>query len=473
MWMASPFLIVLIVYGLMIIIPALMFSRYVRRVEDFFVAGRKLNSTLLFSTLLAANIGAGSTVGAAALGFTTGLSAWWWVGSAGIGSLVLAFTVGPRIRNYAARHNFLTVGDFLEYRYDRKVKGIVILILWLGGLAILAGQLMAFSRILEVVAGTGKATGSILGGIVVITYFSATGLKGTAWINMFQLMVKGAGFLLALPLAMAAMGGWDAFVSGVQLRSMEIDGYSNFFGEGSANVLHYLVLLVPSFIVSPGILQKIYGAKDDRTVRIGIAANGVSLLLFSFFPVLLGMMAAVSLSGLSHPDLALPSIITEMVPFWVGALLLAAIFSAEISSADAVLFMLSTSLGKDLYKTFINPDAGEKRMLRASRITSVSAGAIAVVFAIVLPSVISALEIFYSLLSASLFVPLIWGLYHSKPGSKACVMAISASLLLTVIIHFLSNGKGFFLLSPVAFGILSSLLLFAVAWMGTRVRPGH
>lgn len=468
--MASPFLLVLIIYGLMIIIPALLFSSYIRRVEDFFVAGRKLNSVLLFSTLLAANIGAGSTVGAAALGFTKGLSAWWWVGSAGIGSLILAFTVGPRIRNYAELHNFLTVGDFLEYRYDRKVKGIVSVILWLGGLAILAGQLMAFSRILEVVAGTGKATGSILGGIVVITYFSATGLKGTAWINMFQLMVKGAGFLLALPLALAAIGGWDAFIAGVQLRSMDINGYGNILGDSSANILHYLVLLVPSFIVSPGILQKVYGARDDRTVRIGIAANGVSLLLFSFFPVLLGMMAAVSISGLSHPDLALPSIITEMVPFWVGALLLAAIFSAEISSADAVLFMLSTSLGKDLYKTFINPAASEERMLRASRITSVSAGGIAVVFAIVLPSVISALEIFYSLLSASLFVPLIWGLYNSKPGPKTCVQAISASLLLTLIIHFLSDGQGFYLLSPVAFGILFSLLLFALAWGRNRIR---
>lgn len=145
MLMVSPFLLVLIIYGLMIILPALLFSRYIRRVEDFFVAGRKLNSTLLFSTLLAANIGAGSTVGAAALGFTKGLSAWWWVGSAGIGSLILAFTIGPRIRSYAAKHSFLTVGDFLEHRYDRKVKGIISVILWLGGLAILAGQLMAFS----------------------------------------------------------------------------------------------------------------------------------------------------------------------------------------------------------------------------------------------------------------------------------------------------------------------------------------
>jgi len=463
--MISPYLLVLIGYGALIIIPSLFASRYTRKVSDFYVAGRQLRIPLLFSTLLAANIGAGSTVGAAALGFSLGLSAWWWVGSAGIGSLILAFTVAPRIREFAADRDYLTVGDFLEDRFGQSVRGVISIILWLGGLAILAGQLIAFARILQVVAGTEKILGCVLGGAVVIIYFSATGLKGTVWVNMFQLTVKGAGFLLALPLALAALGGWDAFTTGLQVKSTEVEGYLNFFGDSPASTLHYLVLLVPSFIVSPGILQKIYGARDKRTARIGAAANGIALLVFSFFPVVLGMMAAVSLSNLDHPDLALPSIITEMVPFWVGALLLAAIFSAEISSADAVLFMLSTSLGHDLYKRFINPGAGEKTMMLVSRLTSVSAGIIGTFLAMALPSVISALEIFYSLLSASLFVPLVWGIYHSKPGTGTCIRAIAASLAATITVHFLTGGEGIFMISPVAFGIISSLILFTIAWI--------
>ena len=51
-----------------------------RRVESswgFFVANRRLSAALLFSTVLAANIGAVATVGAAGLGYRDGLSAWW------------------------------------------------------------------------------------------------------------------------------------------------------------------------------------------------------------------------------------------------------------------------------------------------------------------------------------------------------------------------------------------------------------
>jgi SSS family solute:Na+ symporter len=99
---------VLIAYaGLMIALGAYV-SRKARTSSDFFVAGRGLGAGLIFSTLLAANIGAGSTVGATGLGYRDGLSAWWWVGSAGIGSLFLALTVGPKIWRVASKRNLYT-----------------------------------------------------------------------------------------------------------------------------------------------------------------------------------------------------------------------------------------------------------------------------------------------------------------------------------------------------------------------------
>src|SRR5262247_2696205 len=106
------YLFILIGYSVLMIAFGVILSRRVRKSGDFFVAGRELNAGLIFSTLLAANIGAGSTVGATGLGYRYGLSAWWWVGSAGIGTFILANTVGPRIWALAARNGWRTVGDF-------------------------------------------------------------------------------------------------------------------------------------------------------------------------------------------------------------------------------------------------------------------------------------------------------------------------------------------------------------------------
>src|SRR2546426_1502307 len=166
------FLIILTAYAVLMIVIGAIVSRRVRRSSDFFVAGRGLGSGLLFSTLLAANIGAGSTVGAAGLGYERGLSAWWWVGSAGLGSLLLAFTVGPRLWSLASLNNFYTVGDYLEFRYDRRIRVLCAGLLWLGALVILAGQLIAFAWILGVVAHTSKWDGCLLGGLVVTLYSS-------------------------------------------------------------------------------------------------------------------------------------------------------------------------------------------------------------------------------------------------------------------------------------------------------------
>ena len=123
-------LAVLALYSIGIIALGLIVSRKVRGASDFLVAGRGLGPGLIFTTFLAANLGAGTTVGAASIGFELGLSAWWWVGSAGIGSLILANMVGPRIWRLAKRYDFQTMGDYLNHRYNRAVRGIIAGLLW-------------------------------------------------------------------------------------------------------------------------------------------------------------------------------------------------------------------------------------------------------------------------------------------------------------------------------------------------------
>ena len=81
---------VLLAYAAGLVALGAWIGRRVGRAGSFFVADRKLGPVLLFATVLAANLGAGTTVGAAGLGYRDGLSAWWWVGSAGIGTILLA-----------------------------------------------------------------------------------------------------------------------------------------------------------------------------------------------------------------------------------------------------------------------------------------------------------------------------------------------------------------------------------------------
>ena len=450
----------LVGYSALLVALGLWIGRRVSGTRDFFVAGRRLGPGLLFSTMLAANIGGGSTVGATGLGYRDGLAAWWWVGSAALGSVVLAIWIGPRIRQAAAAHDLRTVGDFLELRYGRQVRAIVSVLLWLGSLAIPAGQLIAIATILNVVTGLPKYAGCLVGGGVVIAYFTAGGLLTSAWVNMVQLTVKLAGFAIAVPLVLDRIGGFHALA---QVRADDA-AYWTFWKAGPPGVM-WLAMLTPAFIVSPGLLQKIFGARDDRAVRIGVGLNALGLLLYAGLPVILGIAARMLFPALAIPDLALPTILMRGLPPAVGALGLAAVFSAEISAADAVLFMLTTSLSQDLYKRFVNPSAADGRMLSVTRATAVVSGGAGVALAISLGSVLKALEIFYTLLGVSLFVPILAGLYAPRAGRPEALAAIVSGVAAMLAVQLATAGAGVRGITPALAGIIAATAGFAVVFV--------
>lgn len=80
----------------------------------------------------------------------------------------------------------------------------------------------------------------------------------------------------------------------------------------------------------------------------------------------------------------LPYVMKRMYAILGFSFALAAIFSAEISAADAVLYMITTSFTKDLYKSFINPNVSDESLIKDSRFVTVMAGIIGIGLAIVL-----------------------------------------------------------------------------------------
>jgi SSS family solute:Na+ symporter len=306
----SLHLTLLVVYSVGIVGIGIWTARLVRGSSEFFVAGRSLGPGLILASMLAANIGAGSTVGAAGLAYRDGLSAWWWVGSAGLGSIVFAFFVAPRLWQVAKEHDFYTTGDYLEFRYGPAVRGVTTALIALGVLALLAGQLIAGATILNVLTGMPRWAGALTGGAIMTIYFTAGGLLGSAWVNTFQLIVMLVGLLLALPVAMNSVGGFATITGGNVPPHFGDILYSS--GSGSGWTL--LFLLGPAFIISPGLIQKAYGGASASAVRTGVALNAAALIGFAFVPVLFGMIAKVTSPGITDANAVLPTVLTHELP---------------------------------------------------------------------------------------------------------------------------------------------------------------
>ena len=455
----NVYVALLIGYSIALTALGLWIARRVRGPADFFVAGRKLTWPYLATTLLASNIGAGATVAATGLAYQQGVSAWFWNGSAGLGSLILALVVGPRIWRLAADRGYLTVGDFLDDRYGQSVRVIIASLIWIGALFILAGQLLLGAAVFSVVAGLPKWAGVLIGGAAMTGYFSAGGLLSSVGVSVVQMIVKFTGFAIAIPILLESVGGFSSLAQSAALPASHFDPL---FSLGAGSGFTLLLLSSPNFMVSPGLIQKTYGAESERAVRRGVGANAVALLLFAFIPVILGLSARALFPGIEARDLVLPTLLVQGLPLWLGALALSAVFSAEVGACEAILFMLSTSLSQDLYKRIVNPAATPEQVLKVARIAAFAGGTAGMLLAIfVVGEIITALSVFYAIIGATLLVPVVGGLFVPRAGTREALASIIVGMLTLLAFQFGTDGKGWF--NPNLWGLVGSAVAFGAS----------
>jgi SSS family solute:Na+ symporter len=457
----TPLLILLLVYSVGLIALGAWIGRAVRKSEDFFVGGRALGPALLFGTFMAANIGAGSTVNATGLAYHHGLAAWWWNGSAAIGTLLLAFWIGPRIWRLASTRGYLTVGDFLEDRFGRDVRLLATVIIWLGTLSIFAAQIIGAAAVLQMVGGISFPAGALLAVVAMTAYFALGGLLSSAWVNRVQLIVILTGFALAAPAVLSRAGATAPVLDAVP-------GSSFLLGTSAGIGWPLLFLIAPGFFLSPGLVQRAFAARSEAALRKGIGLAGLALLVFACFPVILGMSARVMFPELIDGKMALvlPTLLAEGVPTLIGSIALAAVFSAEISSADAVLYMLSTSGARDVYRGVFRPHASDADVLRAARIIAVVGGAIGFGLAFYYDAILKALELFYGVLGVTLLAPILGGLFLPRGGRIAALAAMVVGISTYFLAPGMLSGASTWI-TPSLLGLTTSTLTY-VAVAATR-----
>jgi SSS family solute:Na+ symporter len=404
----------------------------------------------MFATFLAANIGASSTVGATGHAYRDGLAAWWWNGSAAIGTFVLAFWLGPRMWRIAKVHDLLTVGDFLEHRFGKGVRGLAAVSVWLGSFFILCGQLKGAALVLQAASGLSLGMGAFLATLATVGYFVMGGLRSAAWVNVVQLGVILVGFSIAGPMAAHRAGG--AFVSGAESS----------FWTGTGVGWQTLLLLAPAFFLSPGLLQKAYGARSPEALTRGVFWSGVVLAVFAWLPVLLGMAARQLQPDLAAAEMALPTVLALNVPVAVGSLALAAVLSAELSSADAVLFMLATSGARDFYRGILRPTASDAEVLTVARGLAVFGGIVGFGLTFYMDTVVGAITVFYQLMIVTLFAPILGGLVLPKAGRWSALSSMLVGVATLITVHVATGGAGWGWAAPHFVGLIASAITYFV-----------
>lgn len=168
------------------------------------------------------------------------------------------------------------------------------------------------------------------------------------------------------------------------------------------------------------------------------------------------------------------------LPNWVVGLVAAGAMAAALSTAAGLLLVISTSVSRDLFKTF-KPEISEKKELRIARLAAAGAVLLAGYFGVNPPGFVAQVVAFaFGLAAASFFPVIIMGIFSSRINKEGAIAGMVSGLVFTLayIIYFKfispelnTADHWWFGVSPEGIGSIGMLINFLVCIVVSQFTP--
>jgi len=325
----TAIIIGLVIYCVAMLGVSAFFMLRVSKPADYLVAGRGRPAFVLTGTIAGMCIGTGVLIGATGLAYQHG-----WAGCAqplglGFGTLLIGLMFAVM-----RRYKFMTLAEEIACYYgnNRIVVEFSNISLFLSQLGWLTVQIMGGTVVLGVVTGMPRDTCMVLAGLIMAAFSIPGGLKAVVYINFLQTAVLLTGFLLLAYTALANSGGLGGLTQGIPPERLSFLGADSY---GGWKVFGLLLVLTLAVIADPGRRLAMFTAQSTKGAVIATVSAGLIVMCFSVLIGVTGMYAFKLNAGLDIADKALPWLVTEQLSPWLAALVVVAIASGVVSTANA------------------------------------------------------------------------------------------------------------------------------------------
>lgn len=438
-WVVMAYLLVLVAIGL-------YKSFGVKTQSEFMVAGRRTPAWMLVLTLICTWIGSGSMIAGAGLAYRMGLSEIWMSAGAWVGICCVFFLAG-RVR----RISEYTLPDLLEKRYHPAARLLGTATIVIAYTTIAGYQFRGMGMVLELVAGVPAAWGVAITAAFVVLYTAMAGMISVITLDILNGAMIIVGILIAVPLLISGVGGWDAVMSG-----LPADHFSWFGPDDVRHVTLFgselrlggwvwaLGVSLPTFLLLLGesnMYQKFFSAESEQAARRSVVGWIVGTVVIETLICLLAVVGSSHFKQLGEQGQTERIILhtarhgTEVgLPVWVGALLMCAAVAIIISTANAFLLSPSTSLARDVVQRFIAPGISDRCLMGVQRVFIVVLAALAYVMLRFYPNVLSMAFTAYTFVGAGLTPAILAAFLWRRATPMAGVASIAGGMLTTLAI---------------------------------------
>ena len=409
---------IITVYLLAILLVGLWSGRGMKTLSDFSVSHRSYGSMVIFATLSASFIGGGFSIGNAEKVFRFGIVNIVVLWGFSLKEILVAKYIAPRTGNFSG---VISVGDLMDRGYGkmgRIVSGFFSVFLCAG---IVGAQVGAMGIIFNVFLGIRPIWGILIGCGIVITYSTIGGMRAVVLTDVIQFCVLAIGLPAALVFGIVKLGGFSAIKAAAPASHFLIPG------EGMticAFLSLFLTFLLGETLVPPYV-QRLFMAKDAGHTARGTMLSGIFSIPFFAITGAIGLVA-LTLDPELDPNMAMPYVVSTVLPIGIRGIVIAGIISIVMSSADSFLNGAATCCINDIVKPLRKNPLSERRELLLAKLTNCLVGILAVVFAITIPSILDILIYAYNFWAPIIVVPLaavLLGVRVTRAGFLAGTLA--------------------------------------------------
>ncbi len=391
--------------------------------DEYWVAGRRIGTLVNAMAIMAALASGGSIIGVMGLAYSQGIPATLALFTGAIlGFPIASFLVARPLRNFGR----YTITDFLGYRYPSPVvRYLVPTLIVIAFVIYIVAQLKAAGITAVALLGIPYETALVLSALVFITYVSFGGMIAITKTDVIQ------GLLMLVVIVGTAMVFIRRVGSPLEIMRQAVavaPELGQVINQPVSSYLGYFVIWATAIPVIPHIVMRVFTAKDAKSARLSlnIAMLAYSVVILAAVLVIVPVGRA-DFPGLADADQLFLRVMETQFPPIVRGIAVAAVLAAVMSTTDALLLACSSAIAHDILGRFLRGRANE-RILATVRVGSTwLIGILALIWALSPPELISQ---FYTagvgLLSSSLFVPTIAGLWWKRANRTGGVAALVA-----------------------------------------------
>lgn len=461
--------IIFSVYMLAVIGIGIRFLIRNQGVEDYYVGGRRMGSWHVGLSVVATDVGGGFSIGLGGLGFIMGLAGSWMLFTGLLGAWLSAVILIPKVKKVEESVSFLTFPQFLGNFYNGRVAFLAGIISAIGYLGFTSSQILAGAKLASVsFVQLDMQTALIIMGVIVVLYTAMGGIKAVIYTDTIQWIILMAGLtLIGIPVSFLAVGGMEG------IREALPAGFFNMSNITWQQLVNWAVTIIPIWFVGMTLYQRIYATRSrQQAQKAWLVAGLFEWPLMAFMGVLLGLFARVAFSqGLFEylgygvgsaidPEMGLPMLLRSVLPVGLMGLMMAAYFSAIMSTADSCLMASSGNFLTDILSRWVKDPATQRAFLLRSQALTMGLGLLALMLAWVMPNVLELMLYSYAFMVSGLFVPLIGALFLKKASATAAFFAMLVGGGTTIIL-IVGGWQLPLNLDANIFGITASFIVFS------------